>query len=169
MGGQEAADRGRMGVRCAGRNRRKALFLGRAVSAGRAVDGEYVPGQVSRERYRGRRLRWASHPSLNFQPTATACSIWPATFGNGAPTGTGRTFTPNAPANAQKGTIVRNPQGPSSSFDPAEPRERKRVHRGGSFLCTEEYCTRYMIGSRGKGEISSASNHLGFRCVKAAK
>jgi formylglycine-generating enzyme required for sulfatase activity len=67
------------------------------------------------------------------------------------------------------GQVIRNPQGPSSSFDPAEPRERKRVHRGGSFLCTEEYCTRYMIGSRGKGEVKTASNHLGFRCVKAAK
>jgi formylglycine-generating enzyme len=72
-------------------------------------------------------------------------------------------------AAALKGAVVRNPQGPESSFDPAEPRERKRVHRGGSFLCTEEYCTRYMIGTRGKGEISSASNHLGFRCVKPAK
>jgi formylglycine-generating enzyme required for sulfatase activity len=65
--------------------------------------------------------------------------------------------------------IVRNPQGPASSFDPAEPREKKRVHRGGSFLCTEQYCARYMIGTRGKGELSSASNHLGFRCVKPAK
>ncbi len=71
-------------------------------------------------------------------------------------------------AAAEKGAVVRNPRGPESSFDPAEPRERKRVHRGGSYLCTEEYCTRYMIGTRGKGEISSASNHLGFRCVKAA-
>ena len=70
---------------------------------------------------------------------------------------------------AGKEGVVRNPQGPESSFDPAEPRERKRVHRGGSFLCTEQYCTRYMIGTRGKGEVSSASNHLGFRCVKAAK
>ncbi len=67
------------------------------------------------------------------------------------------------------GRVARNPQGPASSFDPFEPREPKRVHRGGSFLCTEEYCTRYMIGSRGKGEVKTASNHLGFRCVKAAK
>ena len=66
------------------------------------------------------------------------------------------------------GGVARNPQGPASSFDPAEPGQPKRVHRGGSFLCTEEYCTRYMIGTRGKGEISSGSNHLGFRCVKAA-
>ena len=62
----------------------------------------------------------------------------------------------------------RGPQPPraADSFDPAEPRERKRVHRGGSFLCTEQYCTRYMIGTRGKGEVRTGSNHLGFRCVR---
>lgn len=63
--------------------------------------------------------------------------------------------------------VARNPQGPESPLDPAEPTEKKRVHRGGSFLCTDEYCTRYMIGTRGKGEVRTASNHVGFRCVKA--
>jgi sulfatase modifying factor 1 len=63
--------------------------------------------------------------------------------------------------------LARNPQGPDSPFDPAEPTEKKRVHRGGSFLCTDRYCTRYMVGTRGKGEIRTASNHLGFRCVRA--
>ncbi len=63
------------------------------------------------------------------------------------------------------GGVARNPQGPDSPFDPAEPTEKKRVHRGGSFLCSDQYCTRYMIGTRGKGEITSGSNHLGFRCV----
>jgi len=62
--------------------------------------------------------------------------------------------------------VTRNPTGPASSFDPAEPDQPKRVHRGGSFLCTEQYCTRYMIGTRGKGEVSTSSNHCGFRCVK---
>jgi sulfatase modifying factor 1 len=66
---------------------------------------------------------------------------------------------------AVTGDIATNPQGPDTPFDPAEPNEKKRVHRGGSFLCTEEYCTRYMVGTRGKGEISTGSNHLGFRCV----
>lgn len=61
--------------------------------------------------------------------------------------------------------VTRNPQGPSTPYDPAEPNEKKRVHRGGSFLCTSKYCTRYMIGTRGKGEVSTASNHVGFRCV----
>jgi formylglycine-generating enzyme len=65
-------------------------------------------------------------------------------------------------------TVARNPQGPASSFDSAEPGVAKRVQRGGSFLCTEAYCTRYMVGTRGKGEVKSASNHIGFRCVRNA-
>lgn len=65
------------------------------------------------------------------------------------------------------GGTARNPRGPVDSFDPAEPGVRKRVQRGGSFLCTDQYCTRYMVGSRGKGELSTGSNHLGFRCVKS--
>src|SRR5262245_7429785 len=62
--------------------------------------------------------------------------------------------------------VARNPQGPESPFDPAEPGEKKRVQRGGSFLCTDQYCSRYIIGTRGKGEISTGSNHLGVRLVK---
>jgi formylglycine-generating enzyme required for sulfatase activity len=68
---------------------------------------------------------------------------------------------------AQPG-VERDPRGPETSFDPAEPKEPKRVHRGGSFLCVEDYCTRYMIGTRGKGEVRTGSNHLGFRCVRDA-
>lgn len=66
-----------------------------------------------------------------------------------------------------KSSVVRNPQGPNTPWDPAEPKEKKRVHRGGSFLCTDQYCTRYMVGTRGKGEVSTAANHLGFRCVRS--
>jgi len=67
---------------------------------------------------------------------------------------------------AVAGAVPRNPQGPETPFDPAEPAEKKRVHRGGSFLCTDQYCTRYMVGTRGKGEVTTSTNHLGFRCVK---
>jgi formylglycine-generating enzyme required for sulfatase activity len=62
--------------------------------------------------------------------------------------------------------VSRNPKGPSDAYDPAEPGQKKKVQRGGSFLCTDQYCTRYMVGSRGKGEYRSATNHIGFRCVK---
>jgi formylglycine-generating enzyme required for sulfatase activity len=65
------------------------------------------------------------------------------------------------------GRVARNPAGPDESFDPAEPGVPKRVHRGGSFLCTDQYCSRYMVGTRGKGEPSTGTNHLGFRCVLA--
>lgn len=62
-----------------------------------------------------------------------------------------------------------NPKGPKDSYDPDEPGAVKRVQRGGSFLCSDEYCIRYKAGSRGKGEVTSGSNNLGFRCVMAAK
>ena len=64
------------------------------------------------------------------------------------------------------GKVTRNPKGPEDSLDPVEPDQKKRVHRGGSFLCSDLYCTRYMVGTRGKGEVRTASNHCGFRCVK---
>jgi formylglycine-generating enzyme len=68
---------------------------------------------------------------------------------------------------ADKGGVAHNPQGPDSPFDPAEPNEKKRVHRGGSFLCNEHYCSRYIVGTRGKGDVNTGTNHLGFRCVQS--
>jgi formylglycine-generating enzyme required for sulfatase activity len=66
------------------------------------------------------------------------------------------------------GGVARNPQGPSASYNPGDD-QPQRVHRGGSFLCTDEYCTRYMMGTRGKGDVDTGSNHVGFRCVKPSK
>ena len=36
---------------------------------------------------------------------------------------------------AKEKETARNPRGPDSPLDPDEPNEKKRVHRGGSFLC----------------------------------
>jgi len=66
-----------------------------------------------------------------------------------------------------KQSVSKNPQGPAVADDPSEPGVKKKVQRGGSFLCTDQYCTRYMNGTRGKGEWRSGANHLGFRCVKS--
>jgi formylglycine-generating enzyme required for sulfatase activity len=63
----------------------------------------------------------------------------------------------------------RNPKGPEESFDPFEPGIPKRVQRGGSYLCCDNYCKRYMAGGRGKGDPESTGNHIGFRCVKEQK
>ena len=59
--------------------------------------------------------------------------------------------------------VARNPQGPDRDPNDVQP---ERVQRGGSFLCTDQYCTRYMMGTRGKGDVDTGSNHLGFRCIK---
>jgi formylglycine-generating enzyme required for sulfatase activity len=67
---------------------------------------------------------------------------------------------------AASGRVAVNPRGPDSSFDPAEPGVPKRVQKGGSFLCTDDYCARYRPGARGKGEPGSSANHIGFRLVR---
>jgi sulfatase modifying factor 1 len=64
---------------------------------------------------------------------------------------------------------ARNPKGPPTGFDPQEPDQPKRVQRGGSFMCGDNYCRRYVPGARGKGEPRSAANHIGFRCVADPK
>jgi formylglycine-generating enzyme required for sulfatase activity len=74
-------------------------------------------------------------------------------------------YRPDYYAEVAADGVARNPRGPQTSLDPAEPGTPKRVQRGGSFLCTEQYCSRYLLGSRGKGEPSSGTNHAGFRCV----
>jgi formylglycine-generating enzyme len=64
--------------------------------------------------------------------------------------------------------VPRNPPGPADSFDPQEPGVKKRVNRGGSYLCSDQYCSRYVLGSRGKGDVDTGTSNLGFRCVRAA-
>ncbi|RXK55088.1 formylglycine-generating enzyme family protein [Oleiharenicola lentus] len=79
-------------------------------------------------------------------------------------------YRPDAYAQqARPDSAVTNPAGPAQadSFDPQEPGLAKRVQRGGSYLCTDLYCTRYMLGTRGKGAPDTGSNHLGFRCVRS--
>jgi formylglycine-generating enzyme required for sulfatase activity len=74
-------------------------------------------------------------------------------------------YRPDYYANSPK----KNPQGPDSSHDPAEPNVAKRVQRGGSFMCADDYCVRYRPAGRGKGELNSSHSHVGFRCVMSVK
>lgn len=62
----------------------------------------------------------------------------------------------------------KNPKGPSSSHDPQEPHVRKKVTRGGSFLCSDVYCVGYRPTSRMKSAPDTGLIHTGFRCVSEA-
>ncbi len=76
-------------------------------------------------------------------------------------------YRPDTYQRQQLGELpTENPTGPDTSFDPQEPGIPKRVQRGGSFLCTDQYCSRYIVGTRGKGDVTSGCNHIGFRCVQ---
>lgn len=61
---------------------------------------------------------------------------------------------------------VKNPKGPADSFDPSEPGIKKRVMRGGSWLCSDLYCAGYRPGARMKTSPDTGLNHTGFRCAK---
>jgi formylglycine-generating enzyme required for sulfatase activity len=58
-----------------------------------------------------------------------------------------------------------DPKGPADSFDPQEPGVAKRVTRGGSFLCSDNYCIGYRPSARMKSSPDTGLFHTGFRCA----
>ena len=75
-------------------------------------------------------------------------------------------YRPDTYEGRMKGSPNMGPVGPSDSIDPDEPGVPKRVQRGGSYLCSDQYCARFRVGTRGKGAPDTGSTHVGFRCVK---
>jgi len=75
-------------------------------------------------------------------------------------------------AEAQGGKAVDNPAGPQDSWDPddagAPPAAPRRVTRGGSFLCNEDYCLSYRPSARRGNDPFNPMSHIGFRLVSDA-
>ena len=65
--------------------------------------------------------------------------------------------------------VVVNPKGPGRSSDPSRPFTPQRVQRGGSFLCSDGYCSRYRPGARHSCAPDTGMSHVGFRCVISGK
>lgn len=63
---------------------------------------------------------------------------------------------------ARAGEDVVDPTGPEQPFG----RDRRRVQRGGSFLCHDSYCSRYRAGARQGAAADSGTSHAGVRCAK---
>jgi len=61
----------------------------------------------------------------------------------------------------------RNPQGPQDSYDEDEPGAWKKVTRGGSYMCSDNYCRGYRPSARMKTAADTGLQNSGFRCVRA--
>ena len=65
--------------------------------------------------------------------------------------------------------IPSNPRGGAEqdSLDPNQPQFGipRRVIKGGSFLCADEYCMRYRPAARRPQPIDTGMSHIGFRCA----
>ncbi|AEE50696.1 formylglycine-generating enzyme family protein [Haliscomenobacter hydrossis] len=66
----------------------------------------------------------------------------------------------------KRAKIVSNPLGPKISADPDAKDAPLKVIRGGSFLCSESYCSGYRVSTRMKSAPCTGSEHAGFRCVR---
>lgn len=66
--------------------------------------------------------------------------------------------------------LTTDPQGPNDSYDPADKyapvHAPKRVIRGGSFLCDENFCNSYRPSARRGVDPFNPMSHIGFRLVK---
>jgi len=66
--------------------------------------------------------------------------------------------------------VPTNPRGPDveASFDPAQPQFRvpRKVIKGGSFLCADNYCQRYRPAARRPQMIDTGMSHIGLRTIK---
>ncbi len=78
-------------------------------------------------------------------------------------------YRPDYYSTCVKQGVETDPQGPLDSFDPDEPYIPKRVVRGGSFLCTDQYCSGFRVAARMKTSWDTSLEHTGFRCVVSAR
>lgn len=64
----------------------------------------------------------------------------------------------------------RNPRGgdEAGSRDPRDTTHRfgRKVLKGGSHLCAENYCQRYRPAARHPQAVDSSTSHIGFRCAR---
>ena len=60
-----------------------------------------------------------------------------------------------------RGSPRRDPRGPASG--------KERVMRGGSWMCSENFCSNYRVASRSRATPDSGLNNVGFRCARDAR
>lgn len=68
-----------------------------------------------------------------------------------------------------KNQITINPKGPEKSFEVYDPNAVNKSVRGGSFLCSDSWCSGYRNSRRMRLSPDTGMQHLGFRCVRDVK
>ena len=79
-------------------------------------------------------------------------------------------YQPRHPDEKQKACCIpRNPRGGNEieSYDPSQPEIKipRKVLKGGSHLCSHNYCRRYRPAARFPEPVDTSTCHVGFRCV----
>jgi formylglycine-generating enzyme len=83
-------------------------------------------------------------------------------------------YAPKHEADAAKACCIpQNPRGgrEDQSYDPGQPEITipRKVLKGGSHLCAENYCRRYRPAARHAQPVDSSMSHVGFRCIVRPK
>jgi formylglycine-generating enzyme required for sulfatase activity len=148
---------------------------GRVFAWGEDRSDEPAPGGRYLANYWQGDFPWRNSLADGFAGTAPVGSFPPNGYGLFDMTGnvwewTTDWYAAGHVADAQKECCVpANPRGPGieASYDPAQPQFRvpRKVIKGGSFLCADEYCRRYRPAARRPQMVDTGMSHIGFRTV----
>lgn len=138
-----------------------------------AWGNEPTPGGRRMAKYWEGDFPWRSRPTDGFDRTAPVGTYPPNEYGLVDLTGNVWEWTDDWYAEGQADgggcCVPRDPLGPGreGSYDPRQPQFRipRKVIKGGSYLCADEYCQRYRPGARRPQMIDTGMSHIGFRCV----
>ncbi len=70
---------------------------------------------------------------------------------------------------ADNNQVAIDPPGPDRCFEVYDPNAVNKTVRGGSFLCSDSWCSGYRNSRRMRLSPDTGMQHLGFRCVRNTK